>query len=260
LRAYGLEGHREWQVIDAAVDIVTERRVASLTQVRPVLSEGGIVLRADGRPDLAVARPAVADREHKHYTGVTAMGDAGDEAATWLSHVLGEPVRLVGIAPGYARHTGIFPTESNLGDAAPVLVVNEASHRYLAERAVEPFGLDRWRPNIVVDGVGPFVEDTWRAVRIGTTRLTLVYPWPRCAVPQVDQITGERHREPALVLKAHRWCTELDTDDGIARAILPGNALFGMGAAIGPEGATIAVGDDVEVLEQAPALLPFVTG
>ena len=44
-----------------------------------------------------------------------------------------------------------------------------------------------------------------------STSLTAELPWPRCAVPQVDQVSGQRHKEPALALKAHRWCTEAPT-------------------------------------------------
>jgi uncharacterized protein len=256
---YGLEGDREWQLVAEDGDFITQRRRPELTQIRPAITEDGVVLQAPGRRDLAVSRSMTTDTVAKHYTGEAAMADAGDDAAAWLSEMLGERVRMVGIAPGYVRATGLFATESNLGDAAPVLLVNEASHRFLADRATEPFGLDRWRGNVVIEGAEPFAEDTWRTVRVGTTTVTLVYPWPRCAVPQVDQSTGERRREPALVLKAHRWCDAVETEDGIARAILPGNALFGVGAAIVPEGATIAVGDEVEVLETTMPFLPFAT-
>ena len=254
--AYGLDGDREWQVV-AGDDFVTQRTHPRLATVRPALAEGGVRLSVDGMADLFVERPARADRQASTYSGPVPVGDAGDAAAAWFSELLGDDVRLVGIAPGYERATGLFATESNLGDVAPVLVVNEASHRYLADRAVEPFGLDRWRANVVVEAGEPFVEDTWRTARIGETTLSLVYPWPRCAVPQVDQVTGQRHREPAVVLKAHRWCTSVDSDDPIATMMLPGSALFGMGAAIEPAGATIAVGDELEVLDTADALLPF---
>ena len=256
---YGLQGDREWQLVEGNGEFVTQRTQPRLATVQPALAEGGVLLRAEGMADLFVERPARADQTAKTYSGPVTVGDAGDAAARWFSDVLGADVRLVGIAPGYERATGIFATESNLGDVAPVLVISAASHRYLAERAKEPFGIDRWRANVVVDGDGvePFVEDTWRAVRMGACDVSLVFPWPRCAVPQVDQVTGARHKEPAVVLKAHRWCTQVDSEDPMVQMIVPGNTLFGMAGAIEPEGATLAVGDDVEVLSTAPALLPF---
>ena len=253
---YGLAGDREWQVVDRDMKPLTQRTHPRLTWIRPALAEGGIVLRADGMADLAVGRPAVADRYAFSLLEAVKLGDAGDDAARWCSDLLDDEVRLLAIAPGYERRYPFFATSSALGDAAPLLVACDASHDFLAARAKEPFGPDRWRVNVFVDDAEPFVEDTWRTVRMGSCTVTLVYPWPRCAVPQVDQVTGDRRKEPAVVLKAHRWCTSIE-GDGFAQAFLPGNALFGMASSIEPIGAELAVGDDVEVLDTAPALLPF---
>lgn len=253
---YGLVGDREWQVIAPDGGFLTQRQHPQLTRVRPEVTDDGLVLRAEGMDDLVVTRAAAATVAAKHYTGETVFGDAGDEAAEWMSTVVGEPVRLVGIAPGYERNTGLFATESNLGDAAPVLIANDASHAFLLEHAIEEFATDRWRANIWIDADAPWVEDTWRQLRIGEATVSLVLPWPRCAVPQVDQDDGTRHREPALVLKAHRWCSELPPDASpIAQAVLKNQPLFGMGSAIEPAGAVISVGDEVVVVETGPALL-----
>jgi uncharacterized protein len=258
----GLAGDREWQVVRDPLGgeqpFLTQRTAPQLTRVHPTLTEAGIVLRADGMPDLAVDRPAVADTTTIHYSGESLAADAGDDAAAWFGEIVGEPVRLVGVAPGYERDVfGAFRTHAAFTDAAPLLVANDASHAFLAERAVEPFGPERWRANVWVDGAEPWVEDTWRVVHVGPSRavVTLVIPWPRCAVPQVDQEDGTRHREPAIVLKQHRWCREIPEGLTPLATMLPGNALFGMAGAIEPAGATIAVGDEVVVVETGRALI-----
>lgn len=253
---YGLAGDREWQLVDADGLFVTQRKHPALARVRPALTDDGIVLRVGGMDDLEVHRPAAADTMTTTFTGDVPVGDGGDAAAAWFSAYLDEPVRLVGIAPGYERRfADVFTTQVALGDAAPILVVSEASHRFLADRAKEPFGIDRWRTNIAIDGSEPWAEDSWRTLRIGAATVRCVMPWPRCAVPQVDQETGERRREPAVVLKAHRWCLELPDASPLEQMMLPGNALFGMASSIEPVGAGIAVGDEVEVLETGEALL-----
>ena len=259
---YGLVGDREWQIVPATptddLKFLTQRRHPQLTGIRPALAEGGIVLRATGMPDLFVPTPGAATTSTVHYSGESMAGDGGDEAARWLTEVIGEPVRLHGIAPGYERRFGdVFPTQSNLGDLAPILVANDASHAFLAERAVEPFGPERWRANVWVDGGEPWAEDTWRSLRIGDAQVTLALPWPRCAVPQVDQEDGTRHREPAVVLAKHRRCPPLPDSSSLVQMMLPGNALFGMAGAIEPAGAVIRVGDAVEVVETGA---PLITG
>jgi hypothetical protein len=75
-------------------------------------------------------------------------------------------------------------------------------------------------------------------------------------VPQVDQETGERHKEPAVVLKQHRWCAAVtDGADDLSRMMLPGNPLFGMACAAEPVGATIRVGDSVMILANQPRVV-----
>ena len=86
--------------------------------------------------------------------------------------------------------------------------------------------------------------------RIGDAELSSSFPWPRCSIPQIDQVSAQRHSEPARVLRAHRWCTDASalTDTYLPfRPFLEGNALFGIGTAIAPAGARLHVGDVVTV-------------
>ena len=105
----------------------------------------------------------------------------------------------------------VFGQSAPFSDAAPVLLTAQPSLVWLRERADEPFGMDRFRPNLVVDGTEPWEEDTWSTIRIGEAELRCAVPWPRCTIPQIDQLTADRHREPAKVLRRHRWCTEAPT-------------------------------------------------
>ena len=74
-------------------------------------------------------------------------------------------------------------------------------------------------------------------------------------MPQIDQDTGIRHREPAVVLKRHRWCSDATGLPESYRPLLAGNALFGLAASIGPAGAVITRGDVVVVHATGSPLL-----
>jgi len=249
---YGLAGDREWQVVVGGGDHITQRQRPALARVQPDFVPGGLRLSCDGLPDIEVERPKLADQRAQTYFVDVLLGDAGDEAAGWLERVIGVPCRLASIAAGYTRP---LPTELrdrfggdvSLADAAPLLLANEASHQFLLERAAEPFGIERFRPNLVVSGAQAWAEDAWRTATVGGATLDGLTPWPRCAVPQIDQTTGEHHREPALVLKRYRWCAAAPDESGLVRAMMEGNALFGVACAVTPQGATIAVGDRVDV-------------
>jgi uncharacterized protein YcbX len=149
----------------------------------------------------------------------------------------------------------VFGQGAGFTDAAPLLVANQASLDWLVERSTEGFGMDRFRPNLVIAGAEPWAEDTWDRFEVGEAALRAVVPWPRCTIPQVDQQTAERHKEPAKVLKEHRWCTSAPSISGEFRDIVEGNGLFGVACTIGPSGHTITVGDPVTVVTSRTPVL-----
>jgi uncharacterized protein YcbX len=256
ITAYGLAGDREWQLVDADGAFMTQRKHPQLARVQPELVDGGLRVSAEGRLGLEVATPAAADTTAPTYSGDVQVGEAGDEAAAWFSDLLGEPVRLVGIAPGYDRRFPFSEAGTNLGDVAPLLLVNRASYDFLAERAVEPFPIERFRPNVVVDHFEAWAEETWKTLRVGDAKVRCVMPWPRCAVPQVDQETGGRHKEPALVLKREHWAEGvIEGADPLAEMMLPNTPIFGIACVAEPVGATIRVGDSVMVLANQPRVV-----
>jgi hypothetical protein len=263
--AIGLAGDREWQVVDHEQRGQTQRQHRILATVQPGLVEGGgLRLSAPGRQSIEVGPPGERTTTVKSHFGLPVpAADAGEPAAAWFSELTGEQMRLVAMvdACGWRlpAELDIFEQNAPFSDAAPILLAAEASLSWLAERAVEPFGMDRFRPNLVVSGTEPWEEDTWLTVRIGDAELRCVVPWPRCTIPQIDQVTADRHREPAVVLRQHRWCTDAPVA-GPFRSVLEGNGLFGMACSIGPAGATIRIGDDVEVTSTAPPVLAMVGG
>ncbi|MPY92733.1 MAG: MOSC domain-containing protein [Acidimicrobiia bacterium] len=254
----GLEGDREWQVFSEDGKVLTQRRHPLLALVQPTIIDGGLRLSAPGHGAVEAGRPERVDREVRALLGdEVAVGDGGDEAARWLTALTGTPCRLVALVTSDARRIDLVPSQPvSLADATPVLVANEASRRDLQRRAVEPFGMERFRPNLVLDGPEAWSEDTWTAFSIGAARLEGLVPMPRCAMPQVDQDTAERRKEPALALRAHRWCSEAPSLPERWRSYFRGQGLFGLGATIEPAGAVIRVGDPLAVQATTTPLIP----
>jgi uncharacterized protein YcbX len=60
--------------------------------------------------------------------------------------------------------------------------------------------MNRFRPNIVVSGSGPYAEDSWAAVSIGTMTFSVVKACARCATTTTNQLTAERGAEPLAAL------------------------------------------------------------
>ena len=255
----GLAGDREWQIVTAEGACVTQRQHSMLATITPTLTDDGLVISADGHDAISVIKPNSLTGTALGLIGDTVrVGDAGDDVANWLSVVIGEAVRLVAITPESNRRVDLVDAQPvSFVDSGPVLVTSESSLGVLQDNASEPFGMDRFRSNIVVQGSEPWAEDTWDALTIAEASLAHLLAWPRCAVPQIDQDTGGRHKEPARVLKAMRWCDSAQDQPAALRTALEGNALFGVTFSIGEPGTVVRVGDSVEVdALREPVLVP----
>ena len=259
----GLAHDREWQIVDGEGNCVTQRNRSELATIETALDGDEVILSQSEHGSVNLSKQGAASVTVLPLVGrrpVSAV-DGGDEAAAWISDFLGDVHRFAAVTPSSEHRApssiDVFDQTITFVDLAPVLLANSASLRWLQEHALEPFGIERFRANLIVDAGDAWVEDTWHEMTIGAANLTAELPWPRCAVPQIDQASGERRREPAVALRAHRWCSEAPNLEGNLKAIVEGNGLFGMACRIGPAGSTINVGDLLEVVSfQEPLIAP----
>jgi len=168
-----------------------------------------------------------------------------DEADRWFSDLLGEPCRLVFLpsetrrpcdpkwAPGY---------RVSLADGYPLHLTTVESLRDMNRVLSQDTDMLRYRPNLVVEGGGPWFEDEWRILQTGGITLRLVKPCARCRVITVNQGTAEMGKEPLRGLKAFReW---------------EGKVYFGQNAVFEGNG-RFRVGEDVRILEKGPRRPPI---
>lgn len=197
---------RRWMVVDAAGRFVSQRSHPQLATLAARGRDGGLeVLAADGGR-LAVATPGDGPRRPVTVWRDTVPSlDAGDEAAAFFSRVLGAPARLVRLAPEAARaldpeYAPRPDARNGFSDAYPALLTSEASRVALERALAGPLPMDRFRPNVVVDGEAAWAEDGWGVVQVGALTFDAVKPCVRCAVITTDQATGARSPEPLTVL------------------------------------------------------------
>ena len=213
--ATGLEWDRHWLVVREDGTFLTQRTHPTLARISTELTNDGLVLTTDGLEPLMLpfARRG-ADRPVRIWKDACRGLDQGDEAAAWLSGVLGERVRLVRTPATPDRRAspefaGPDPAPIAFPDAFPILVCNRASLDDLNERLPEALPMARFRPSVVVEGLPPFAEDRIASLAIGSILLTLVKPCTRCIVPSTDQLTGVRGLDPLPVLRTFRFDRKL---------------------------------------------------
>jgi uncharacterized protein YcbX len=241
LTAAGLQYDREWMVVTPEGRFLTQRELPQLAVVDTSLHDDALGLAAPRRLPLRVPLQAATDTPVREVTvwGEPCLArDEGEAAATWFSDLLGRAVRLVRFDRSRRRPTDPdwsqgLDGESLFADGFPVLVLSQASLDDLNARLPVALPVDRFRPNILLQGCGPYEEDRIGALALEGVRLRLVKPCSRCSVTTVEQATGVvQGDEPLRTLKTYRW-------DARRRGVLFGqNAIIEAG-----EGAVLAVGD-----------------
>lgn len=248
---WGLAGDRRWMVVDEIGGAITAREVNAMVLVDPAITRDGLVVTAPGLPRLVVPTPSPETQVPVGlWSSFLTAAPAGPEADAWFTRALGRTARLVHLDDPTRRPTSPAFSEPgdrvSFADGYPVLVATEASLAALndviverSEGAHEPLPMTRFRPNVVVAGGTPWVEDDWRRVRIGDAVFRAVKGCARCVITTIDPDTADREKEPtASLARIRRW---------------DGAVWFGVNLVPDVAGVTIRVGDEVEVLEAVPA-------
>lgn len=239
----GLAGDRRWLVADEEGVFVTQRQLPALARLRALPTAAGLRLELDGEGVDVAVPPAGGPRVPARvwHDGLDLSEVA--EAAPWLSRRLGRPLRLLHQPEDEIRPVspdwGAPGDRVSMADGFPILVATTASLDAVREMAGPGIGMERFRPNLVVDGAAPWAEDGWARLAIGDVVLDLVKPCARCPITTTDQALGEvTGPEPLATLRRVRR-------SGDPR--VPG-LLFGWNA-IPRRLGTVCLGDAVEVVE-----------
>jgi uncharacterized protein YcbX len=179
--------------------------------------------------------------------------DQGNEVAQWFHQFLNLPgdkvCRLVRQSSAYSRLLEKkYPNDEDrplsLADNYPVMLTASASLMELNQRIIEihqqrsqAIPMNRFRPNVVIETIEPFIEDCWRLIQIGEIQFEVVKPSSRCIITTIDQSDGARNslKEPLNTLGTFRQLSE----QGV---------MFGVNLIPQHEG-IIQLGDRLEVLE-----------
>lgn len=259
--AAGLAHDRRWMILSGR-QFLTQRQVPAMALIRTSLTATHLQLEAPGMFPLRIALDgsglAGAPEPVTVWRDTIPARSEGEAAAQWFSAFLQRQCRLFKIDVPRAgrsasaewvdawrdKHTDLaagFDASNLFGfaDGFPLLVTNLASldelNLRLAAKEKPPVPMNRFRPNIVIEGdCGAYEEDHVALMAAGGIRMALVKPCTRCGIPNIDQATAHGYDEPGLTLTATR-----SFDMGV---------VFGQNAIVAaPAGAMLRVGDPVTV-------------
>ncbi|SSW68400.1 MOSC domain-containing protein [Achromobacter agilis] len=257
----GLAYDRRWMLIGDDGQFMTQRQWPAMALIRTAIMADALRLSAPGMPDLDVALDgsglASGSADVPVWSDTIAARRESEAAGRWFTEFLKTPCRLYKVDPAahrpakpdwVSRWTEAHPdlADSFVGDhyfgfadGFPLLIANQASlddlNARLQAKGVAPVPMDRFRPNIVVQGEWEaFEEDQTAMISAAGVKMAFVKPCTRCSIPDIDQRTAQRHEEPGRTLAGYR-----NLEIGV---------VFGQNAILdAPAGARLKVGDGVEI-------------
>lgn len=262
----GLRFDRRWMLTDPDGMFFTQREVPRMATIGVKVTSDGLRVTSESHGSLGI--PGEPDRGMFQDVTVWQSEVAGEvyvgEVSEWFSDVLERKCQLVLMPERTKRHVNpLFDTGEDVvsfADGYPLLLIGEGSLKDINDRLLDKYGdeeygehlplpMNRFRPNIVVEGIDAFDEDGWAKIKIGESIFRLPKPCARCVMTTVDQTTGEFDgKEPLKTLASYR----------LAKQVFPGKyeslgqtatgVLFGENLIPENPGTTIRVGDAVEIL------------
>jgi uncharacterized protein YcbX len=244
---------REWMLVTEEGQFLTQREFPRMALVRPRPDGGILRVSAPGLDELLLplaADEGAAPRQVRIWDDVVEASDCGDAAASWFGQAIGAHCRLVRfrrdvVRPTSVKWTGGVPSRTRFADGYPLLLIGQASlddlNARLRAAGREALPMDRFRPNLVVDGLDAFEEDYVAALQTEGIEIRPVKPCARCPIPSIDQATGIPGPDPLDILQTYR-----------ANPRLEGGITMGMNCIV-----TLGAGSELHVGQALHAELAF---
>ena len=242
----GLQFDRRWLLIDENNKFLTQREFPKMATVNIEVLKNGLWVSENGNEMIVSFEPDTNETASvKIWSSKCRARVYERETNEWFSNVLQTDCRLVVMPEETRRKVNYFyavhkDDAVSFADAYPFLLIGEGSLEDLNSRLENPVPMNRFRPNLVVSGTDAFAEDNWKQIKIGECIFHVVKPCGRCVMTTIDQASGEKHSaEPLKTLASYR----------IPKRSIKKKILFGQNLIAENVGATLKVGDKVEVIQ-----------
>lgn len=263
----GLRYDRRWMLTDRKGMFFTQREVPKMAAVSVAVNSNGLKVAAEGFGEVMIPHePDSAARQmvtiwDSLVEGLAYRGVLNE----WFSDVLSKDCQLVLMPEETERHVNRkFDTGKDIvsfADGYPLLLIGEGSLEELNQRVLEsktdeerefhkPYPMNRFRPNLVVQGSDPFEEDGWATIRVGEAVFRVAKPCARCVMTTVDQDRGQFDgKDPLKTMATFRMAKQVFPETYEKYGQTANAVLFGENLIPENPGVAVRVGDEVSVIE-----------
>jgi uncharacterized protein len=237
----GFQYDRRWMLVDHNNLFISQREINQMALMKLEVVDDGIKVNYPPKKSSFIIPFQPLTNE---FANVTIWDDTcpgqfvSKQADEWFSNMLESPCRLVYMPAESERIAdqkyAFDGSIVSFADGYPFLLIGQASLDDLNSRLNEPLPMNRFRPNIVFTGGGPFEEDAMHTFTIGNITFRGIKLCARCIMTTIDQDTVARGKEPLKTLAKYRFKNN---------KILFGQNLIHTGTG------EITIGDQLEVLK-----------
>lgn len=242
----GLRFDRRYMLVDTQGKFITGRTHPQLTQIEVQFSQKLLRLSAPEMPALTINPDNFTAKMQTGQVWADKVNavHCHNDYDQWFSEYLQQPCQLLFFGRETQRFIKNRETQVSFADAYPLLLINQTSVDFLNARLQSPVTALHFRPNIVVKGDFPFIEDSWSRILIGEVEFEVSKPCSRCLFINVDPQTGVADQEEPLNTLAKFRYHQGNIDFG--QNLIPLNS--GM----------IRTGDEIKIITTQAA--PFYSG
>lgn len=206
----GFRYDRRWMLVNEQNGHITQRTHPHLSQIGISLTEESIVASHSNMSDLKIPVTLESGKPIR----VTVWSDsveaieAPQPISDWFSKIADESCKLVFMPENASRPVNpehsVNSENVSFADGYPYLIIGQSSLDDLNSRMEVELPMNRFRPNIVVEGSEPYEEDHWNDIQIGEVKFHVMHPCKRCVFTTIDQETGMKAAEPLKTLATYR--------------------------------------------------------
>ena len=206
----GFQYDRHWMLVDNDGQFLSQRQQAKMATILTRLDRKNLIVSHPGMDDLEIPLQQATQTSIpvQIWNDSCQASKVSDKADAWFSDVLQTSCRLVFLPPSEPRQVDqkyASPDQIvGFADGFPLLVMTLASITALSEQLGEAISIERFRPNIVLDGCAAHAEDDWASIRINEITIDLPKPCSRCVIPSIDPNSAKKHPTLLKTLAAYR--------------------------------------------------------
>lgn len=205
----GLEFDRRWMLVDDNNLFVTQRSLSALALYSVKLFKDSLQVFSPSGDSISIpSNPTGGKCSVSVWKDEVEAIEVSAEVSNWFSSQVNQKLKLV-YMPDYSNRFIEKNNSSSDGvvsfaDAYPLLLLNSASFNDLNKKLKNKISIDRFRPNLVVNGSVAFEEDNWHRISVGESKIEVVKKCARCVMVNIDPITATKETEVLSVLSEYR--------------------------------------------------------